>query len=85
VKQSDEHIFAVPASGGFSLLRMQKEEYNAPTKEQDYKKQYHYKKRILIVDDEPDITIAFEKALRDKGFEQIYTANDPLLSLKKIC
>jgi hypothetical protein len=31
-----------------------------PTKEQDYKKQYHYRKRILIVDDEPDITIAFE-------------------------
>ena len=82
VRQSHEHIFAIPASGGFSLLPMQKEEHNAPTKEQDYKKQNHYRKRILIVDDEPDITIAFEKGLRDKGFEQIDTANDPLLSLK---
>jgi CheY-like chemotaxis protein len=76
VKQADEHIIAVPGSGGFSLLLMQKQE------EEDYEKQYHYRKRILIVDDEPDITIAFEKGLRDKGFEQIDTANDPLLSLK---
>jgi DNA-binding NtrC family response regulator len=38
--------------------------------------------RILIIDDEPDITLAFRKALRDKGFEQVETANDPILSLK---
>ena len=36
---------------------------------------------MRIVDDEPNITLAFEKGLRDKGFEQIDTANDPLLSL----
>jgi hypothetical protein len=50
VRQSDDHIFAVPASGGFSLLPMQKEEDNVPTNEEAYKKQYHYRKRILIVD-----------------------------------
>jgi DNA-binding NtrC family response regulator len=38
--------------------------------------------RILIIDDEPDITLAFRKALRDKGFEQVETANDPILALK---
>ena len=83
VKQADEHLIAVPTPGGFSLLLMQKEdEHKALTKEEDYKKQYHYRKRILIVDDDPDITLAFEEGLRDKGFEQIDTANNPLLFLK---
>jgi PleD family two-component response regulator len=83
VKQADEHLIAVPTPGGFSLLLMQKEdEHKSLTKEEDYKKQYHYRKRILIVDDDPDITLAFEKGLRDKGFEQIDTANNPLLFLK---
>jgi hypothetical protein len=40
--------------------------------------------RILIVDDEPDITLIFEKGSRDKGFEQADTVNDPLLALKKL-
>jgi CheY-like chemotaxis protein len=83
VKQADEHLIAVPTPGGFSLLLMQKEdEHKSLTNEEDYKKQYHYRKRILIVDDDPDITLAFEKGLRDKGFEQIDTANNPLLFLK---
>jgi DNA-binding response OmpR family regulator len=34
------------------------------------------------VDDEPDITSSFKEALRDNGFEQVETANDPLLALK---
>ena len=38
--------------------------------------------RILIVDDEPDTTAVFQNALRDKGFEQVDTINDPLLALK---
>ena len=38
--------------------------------------------RILIIDDEPDITLAFKKALRDKGFEQVDTVNEALLALK---
>ena len=74
IQEADEHIIAVPAySVGFSSLQcMQK---------QCEKQHRHYKKKILIVDDESDVTIAFEKALRDKGFEEIYTANDPLLFL----
>ena len=40
------------------------------------------KKRILIVDDVPDITSSFQNALRDKGFEQVDTVNDPVLALK---
>jgi len=38
--------------------------------------------RILIVDDEPDITSFFQNALSDKGFERVDTVNDPLLALK---
>ena len=38
-------------------------------------------KRILIVDDDRDTTMAFKKALTDKGFEQIDTVNEALLSL----
>jgi DNA-binding response OmpR family regulator len=34
------------------------------------------------VDDEPDITSSFKEALRDKGFEQVETANNPTLALK---
>lgn len=82
IQEVDEHIITVPAySVGLSLLRMQ-EQGEDSTKELDYKEQYNYRRRILIVDDEPDITIAFEKSLRDKGFEQVETANDPLLCSK---
>src|SRR5207302_8302839 len=35
-----------------------------------------------IIDDEPDITLAFKKSLRDKGFEQVDTVNEALLALK---
>ena len=48
----------------------------------EYKKQYHVRTRILIIDDEPDITLAFRKALMAKGFEQVETVNDPILALK---
>src|ERR1700758_145248 len=62
IQEADEHIITVPAySVGLSLLRMQKqeEEYKDSTKELDYKEQHSHRKRILIVDDEQDITIAF--------------------------
>jgi DNA-binding response OmpR family regulator len=48
----------------------------------EYEKQYYRRRRILIVDDEPDITSSFKEALRDHGFEQVETTNDPLLALK---
>lgn len=41
------------------------------------------KKRILIVDDDPDITLAFKKILEENGFkEQVDTYNEPLLALQ---
>ena len=41
-------------------------------------------RRILIVDDEPDITSSFKQALRDNGFEQVETVNDPILALNSL-
>jgi DNA-binding response OmpR family regulator len=39
-------------------------------------------KKILIVDDEPDITLAFDMLLRREGFE-VDTFNDPVLALSE--
>ena len=78
-------MLAVPGSGGFSGMLIRKqgaEENKAATKEEEYKKQYHWRTRILIIDDEPDITLAFRKALTDKGFEEVETVNDPIFALK---
>jgi CheY-like chemotaxis protein len=84
VKPEEEHMLAIPGLG-YSVLLMQKrgKEYSSETKEDEYEKQYHRRKRILIVDDEPDLTLTFKEALRDNGFEQVETSNDPLLALKK--
>jgi DNA-binding NtrC family response regulator len=49
---------------------------------EEHKVEYHVRTRILIIDDESDITLAFRKALRDKGFEQVETVNEALLALK---
>ena len=38
-------------------------------------------KKILLVDDEPDITFTIKSMLNDNGF-QIYTFNDPIIPLK---
>ena len=39
------------------------------------------KKRILIVDDEVDITLSFSLALEDSGLFEVETSNDPLEAL----
>ncbi len=39
-------------------------------------------KKILIVDDEPDITLAFNMLLRREGFE-VNTFNDPVMALSE--
>jgi CheY-like chemotaxis protein len=39
------------------------------------------KKRILIVDDEPDITLTFKIALEGTGLYEVYTFNEPLKAL----
>ena len=36
------------------------------------------------MDDEPDITSSFKQALRDNGFEQVETVNDPILALNSL-
>ena len=70
---------------GSSGMLMQKRgaevEQHISASEQEYKKQYHRSRRILVVDDEPDITSSFKQPLRDNGFE-VETANDPILALK---
>jgi hypothetical protein len=46
-------------------------------------------KRILIVDDDPDITLTFKKGLEaenkktSKAFFKVYTCNNPLLALSQ--
>jgi response regulator RpfG family c-di-GMP phosphodiesterase len=39
------------------------------------------KKRILIVDDEPDITLTFKIALESTGLYEVYAFNEPLKAL----
>ena len=45
------------------------------------KKENGEKKRILIIDDEVDITNSFSLALEDSGLFQVDTDNDPILAL----
>src|SRR5215831_8983659 len=77
-------MIAVPSSGGFSLLLMQKQEaYKTLTKEQ-----HRFWKRILIVDDNTDITTTFKAAIEDSngiGAKRIevYTTNDPVVALSE--
>jgi CheY-like chemotaxis protein len=84
VRQADEHIIAVPSSGGFSLLLMKKREaYKTLTSEQQ-----RFWKRILIVDDDNDITTTFKAAIEDSNNYtnkriEVYTANDPVVALSE--
>jgi DNA-binding NtrC family response regulator len=45
------------------------------------RKENGIKKRILIVDDEVDITLSFNPALEDNGLFEVETSNDPLVVL----
>jgi CheY-like chemotaxis protein len=45
------------------------------------KKQNGIKKRLLIVDDDVDITLSFSLALEDSGLFLVDTYNDPLVAL----
>jgi CheY-like chemotaxis protein len=84
VRQADEHIIAVPGSGGFTLLLTQKQEtYKTLTKEQE-----RFWKRILIVDDDTDITMTFKEVIEDSNKKnsvnkkiEVYTSNDPVVAL----
>ena len=75
IKPEDEHMLAVPGLGGYSLLLIQKQD--------EYEKQYCQRRRILIVDDELDITFTFKMILEENGFhKQVDTYNEPLLALQ---
>jgi CheY-like chemotaxis protein len=86
VRQTDEHVIAVPAPGGLTLLLGQKKEaYNTLTKEQQ-----RFWKRILIVDDEKDITLAFKVGIEESNNNndinkriEVYTSNDPVVALSE--
>jgi CheY-like chemotaxis protein len=82
--QTDEHMIAVPASGGFTLLLGQKQEaYKTLTKQQQ-----RFWKRILIVDDDADLTMTFRAVIEHSNNDvdvnkriEVYTSNDPVASL----
>ena len=84
VRQADEHMIAVPAPGGFSSLLMKNQEaYKTLTKEQE-----RFWKRILIVDDDNDLTTTFKAVIEDSNDGndankriEVYTANDPVVAL----
>ena len=84
VRDADEHMIAVPAPGGFSSLLLQKQEaHETLTKEQQ-----RFWKRILIVDDNTDITTTFKAAIEDsdKGTNkrlEVQTSNNPVAALSE--
>jgi CheY-like chemotaxis protein len=78
-------MIAVPASGGFSLLGQKQEAYKTLTKEQQ-----RFWKRILIVDDDNDITTTFKAAIEDSNNRndpntriEAYTSNNPVVALSE--
>jgi len=82
VKQTEEHIIAVPASGGFSFPLMEKQEaYKTLTEEQR-----RFWKRILIIDDDADVTITFKAGIEENNNDpntriEVYTSNDAISAL----
>jgi CheY-like chemotaxis protein len=83
VRQTDEHVIAV-GPGGFTLLSRQKQEaYKTVTKEQQ-----RFWKRILIVDDDADLTMTFKAVIEHSNNDvdvnkriEVYTSNDPVVAL----
>src|SRR5215207_1178840 len=41
-----------------------------------------FSKTVLIIDDDPDVTMVFSLGLQDEGFD-VYTYNDPLEALSQ--
>jgi CheY-like chemotaxis protein len=86
VRETDEHMIAAPGLGGFSLLLVQEREaHKALTKEQE-----RFWKRILIVDDDSDITTTFKAVIEDSNNRnnpntriEVYTSNNPIVALSE--
>jgi CheY-like chemotaxis protein len=84
VRQADEHMIAVPGPGGLNLLLTERQEtYKTLTKEQQ-----RFWKRILIVDDDADLTMTFRAVIEDSNNDvdvnkriEVYTSNDPVVAL----
>jgi len=77
--------FQAHAKEGFSVLLMQKKEaYKILTKEQE-----RFWKRILIVDDNVDITVTFKTAIEDNNNTaltkkiEVHTSNNPVMALSE--
>jgi len=89
VRQTDEHMIAVPALGGFTLLLGQKQESQSQSDEnKNLKEQQRFLKRILVVDDNKDITTTFKAAIEDSNDGtnkrlEVYTSNDPVVALSE--
>jgi DNA-binding response OmpR family regulator len=79
-------MIAVPAPGGLSLLLGQKQDaYKTLTKEQQ-----RFWKRILIVDDDVDVTMTFRAVIEDSNNDadvhkriEVCTSNDPVVALSE--
>jgi CheY-like chemotaxis protein len=89
-REEDEHIIVTPSYGLFlpsdskstNFKKHQYEEANGKHLPLLTNKSRANSKRILIVDDEPDITLCFKMALEDNGFkEQVDVYNDPSMVL----
>ncbi len=84
VRQADEHMITIPASGGFSLLLMQREAHKTRTKEQQ-----RFWKRILIIDDDADITLTFKTGIENNNNTtltkriEVHTSNNPVVALSE--
>jgi CheY-like chemotaxis protein len=84
VRQADEHMVAVPATGGSSLLLMRREAHKTRTKEQQ-----QFWKRILIIDDDADITLTFKSVIEDNNNTtltkkiEVHTSNNPVIALSE--
>jgi CheY-like chemotaxis protein len=87
VTQADEHMIAVPAGGLTLLLGQKQEAYKTLTKEQQ-----RFWKRILIVDDDADLTMTFRTVIEDNNNNnnndanqriEVYTSNDPVVALSE--
>jgi two-component SAPR family response regulator len=78
-------MVAVPATGGSSLLLMRREAHKTRTKEQQ-----QFWKRILIIDDDADITLTFKTGIEDYNNNtmltkkiEVHTSNNPVIALSE--
>ena len=62
-------------------IRAKRQEKLETGSEEQSKKKYPSEYALLVVDDEPDITLSLKKGLEHNGFTIVDTFNDPLLAL----